>query len=78
MDSISVSQSLWVWGSGSGSLSGFSGQGRLSHSAASAFNVKCQSKIAQINGKQVENLIRNAIVAAHLRRASLGKCKIFG
>lgn len=55
-----------------------SGQGRLLHSAASTFNVKCQSKIAQINGKQVENLIRNAIVAAHLRRAGMGKYKIFG
>lgn len=68
MDSITV----FGFRSGSVSVSGFwfLACAAPSRTAASTFNVKCQSKIAQINGKQVENLIRNAIVAAsaHLRR----------
>lgn len=86
MDSIAVFG--FRSGSGSVSVSGFwfLACAAPSRTAASTFNVKCQSKIAQINGKQVENLIRNAIVAAsaHLRRrrrrrrfvvGAMGKCK---
>lgn len=77
MDSIAVFGFRSGSGSGSVSVSGFwfLACAAPSRTAASTFNVKCQSKIAQINGKQVENLIRNAIVAAsaHLRSRGHGK-----
>lgn len=62
----------------SGSGSGCGPDGPLSV-PASSFNVKCQSKIAytQIKEKHVENLIRNAAIAALSLRSGLGKCKIF-